>query len=74
MDNRQLIDNEARDKIRTALDTTLLVEAGAGSGKTHSLVDRMLALLASGKARINTFAAVTFIPNRAGEGGFDAAR
>jgi len=67
MDNRKLLDKEARDKIKTALDTTLLVEAGAGSGKTHSLVDRMLALLASGRARINTFAAVTFTRKAAAE-------
>jgi ATP-dependent helicase/nuclease subunit A len=67
MDNRQLLDKEAREKIKTALDTTLLVEAGAGSGKTHSLVDRMLALLASGRARINTFAAVTFTRKAAAE-------
>ncbi len=67
MDKKQLIDKEAREKIKTALDTTLLVEAGAGSGKTHSLVDRMLALLASGRARINTFAAVTFTRKAAAE-------
>jgi ATP-dependent helicase/nuclease subunit A len=67
MDKKPLKDKEAREKIRTALDTTLLVEAGAGSGKTHSLVDRMLALLASGKARINTFAAVTFTRKAAAE-------
>jgi len=67
MNKRPLLDEIARDKIRTSLDTTLLVEAGAGSGKTHSLVDRMLALLASGKARINTFAAVTFTRKAAAE-------
>lgn len=67
MDSQQLIDEEAREKIKTALDTTLLVEAGAGSGKTHSLVDRMLALLASGRAKINTFAAVTFTRKAAAE-------
>ena len=67
MNKRPLLDEKARDKIRTALDTTLLVEAGAGSGKTHSLVDRMLALLASGKAHINTFAAVTFTRKAAAE-------
>lgn len=67
MDKKPLLDEKARDKIRTALDATLLVEAGAGSGKTHSLVDRMLALLASGKARINTFAAVTFTRKAAAE-------
>jgi ATP-dependent helicase/nuclease subunit A len=67
MNKKQLIDEEARQKIQTALDTTLLVEAGAGSGKTHSLVDRMLALLASGRAKINTFAAVTFTRKAAAE-------
>lgn len=67
MDSQQLIDKEAREKIKTALDTTLHVEAGAGSGKTHSLVDRMLALLASGRAKINTFAAVTFTRKAAAE-------
>ncbi|MGA7990569.1 MAG: UvrD-helicase domain-containing protein, partial [Thermoanaerobaculia bacterium] len=45
--------------MRTALDTTLLVEAGAGSGKTTMLVERMLALLAAGTPAENV-AAVTF--------------
>ena len=67
MNKKTLVDEEARQKIKTALDTTLLVEAGAGSGKTHSLVDRMLALLASGRAEINTFAAVTFTRKAAAE-------
>jgi ATP-dependent helicase/nuclease subunit A len=35
-------DQPARDRIRTDLATNMLVEAGAGSGKTTSLVDRML--------------------------------
>ena len=55
-----LLDGAARDEIRTALDVTLLVEAGAGSGKTTMLVDRMLALLAAGKACPENLAAVTF--------------
>src|SRR5664279_4360028 len=55
-----LPDGAARDEIRTALEVTLLVEAGAGSGKTTMLVDRMLALLAAGKARPENLAAVTF--------------
>ncbi|MEN6559677.1 MAG: UvrD-helicase domain-containing protein [Acidobacteriota bacterium] len=53
-------DQAARDRIRDDLGTTFLVEAGAGSGKTRSLVDRMIALLASGRAPIETLAAVTF--------------
>ena len=33
-------DQDARDRIRTSIDETLFVEAGAGSGKTRALVDR----------------------------------
>jgi ATP-dependent helicase/nuclease subunit A len=53
-------DEAARDRIRNDLDTTFLVEAGAGSGKTTSLVERMIALLRSGRADIDSLAAVTF--------------
>ena len=53
-------DQDARDRIARDLGTTFLVEAGAGSGKTKSLVDRMIALLAEGRTQIDTLAAVTF--------------
>lgn len=53
-------DEQDREVVRTALETTLLVEAGAGSGKTTMLVERMLALLLSGAARPENIAAVTF--------------
>ena len=42
-------DNEARNTIEHALDETLFVEAGAGTGKTTSLVNRILELV--GKRR-----------------------
>ena len=38
-------DQAARDRTATDLDATLFVEAGAGSGKTRALVDRILALI-----------------------------
>ncbi len=38
-------DQTARDRVRTDLDTTLFVQAGAGSGKTTALVERVLALV-----------------------------
>ncbi|MGD9345603.1 MAG: UvrD-helicase domain-containing protein [Candidatus Aminicenantes bacterium] len=67
MEKTEIIDKEARDKIVQELDKTFLVEAGAGSGKTKSLVDRMLALLREGKCRIQTLAAVTFTRKAAAE-------
>jgi ATP-dependent helicase/nuclease subunit A len=60
-------DQAARDRIVRDLGTTFLVEAGAGSGKTKSLVDRMIALLATGAASIDTLAAVTFTRKAAAE-------
>jgi ATP-dependent helicase/nuclease subunit A len=60
-------DQPARDRIVNDLDTTFLVEAGAGSGKTASLVRRMIALLGSGRTRIETLAAVTFTRKAAAE-------
>ena len=62
-----LPDAAARERIARDLETNLLVEAGAGSGKTTELVTRMRALLASGTARIEEIAAVTFTRKAAGE-------
>ncbi|MBT9173385.1 MAG: ATP-dependent helicase/nuclease subunit A [Syntrophomonadaceae bacterium] len=64
---KPLPDREARFCIRTELDTTFLVEAGAGSGKTASLVDRMAALVATGRCKPAHLAAVTFTRKAAGE-------
>ncbi len=54
-----LADDEARTRIVAALDETLFVEAGAGSGKTKSLVDRVVHTVLAGVA-IENVAAVTF--------------
>ncbi len=61
------VDQAARDRIIRDLDTTFLVEAGAGSGKTRSLVDRMIALIATGRSAIQGLAAVTFTRKAAAE-------
>ncbi|MDQ2979040.1 MAG: UvrD-helicase domain-containing protein, partial [Acidobacteriota bacterium] len=53
-------DAEAREAIERDLRTTILVEAAAGTGKTTSLVARMVALVATGAARIENLSAVTF--------------
>ncbi len=62
-----LADQAARHAIRTDLDINLLVEAGAGSGKTESLAGRMVSLVASGKAQVDQIAAVTFTRKAAAE-------
>ena len=54
-----LLDIADRDRIDTNLDRHLFVKAGAGSGKTHHLVQRILALVASG-VPLRSIAAVTF--------------
>ena len=41
-----MIDSIARDAIANDLDSTLLVEAAAGTGKTTELVRRILRILA----------------------------
>ncbi len=62
-----LTDQAERDRIGTDLDRNLLVEAGAGSGKTTALTDRMVALIQSGTAKIDEIAAVTFTRKAAAE-------
>jgi ATP-dependent helicase/nuclease subunit A len=64
---RQPPDQAARTAITTRLDETFLVEAGAGSGKTTSLVNRMVELIKSGRCRPDTLAAVTFTRKAAAE-------
>ena len=43
-------DREARHAIAEDLDTTLVVEAAAGTGKTTELVKRILRVLATGRS------------------------
>ena len=55
-----LADAAVRQAIRYRLDSTLFVEAGAGSGKTTALVSRIVQLLSSGTCSWDSFAAITF--------------
>ncbi len=55
-----LPDQQARDHIAGALGATLFVEAGAGSGKTSSLVDRIVNLADEGGVAVGRIAAITF--------------
>jgi ATP-dependent helicase/nuclease subunit A len=61
-----LPDRAARQVIASAVDTTLFVEAGAGSGKTSELVHRVLALVAAGED-LGAIAAITFTEKAAAE-------
>ena len=62
-----LADQHARDQIRTDLDRNMVVEAAAGTGKTSELVQRIIAVLAGGRASIDQIIAVTFTEKAAGE-------
>ncbi|MFC0212168.1 UvrD-helicase domain-containing protein [Paenibacillus chartarius] len=60
-------DEDARRKILQELGVSFLVEAGAGSGKTTSLVGRMINLIKQGEAEIGEIAAITFTNKAASE-------
>ena len=67
MTPQPLGDERARQIIRTSLDESLIVEASAGTGKTTELVARIVAVLRTGRARIDQIVAVTFTNKAAGE-------
>ena len=62
-----LPDRAERERIRRDHDTTLIVEAAAGTGKTTSVVSRVVEMVAAGAARIGQIAAITFTEKAAGE-------
>ena len=64
---RPVPDQPARDLIRARLDINLLVEAGAGSGKTECLAQRMAAGVLEGRYQVQQMAAVTFTRKAAAE-------
>ena len=64
---RQFADQSARDRIVSDLDRNLLVEAGAGSGKTHEMARRMAAGIATGVYQVEHMSAVTFTRKAAAE-------
>jgi ATP-dependent helicase/nuclease subunit A len=60
------LDQAARHRIADDIDSNLFVEAGAGAGKTTSLVGRIVALVRSG-VPIGSIAAITFTEKAAAE-------
>ena len=61
------MDRETRQAIANDLDDTLIVEAAAGTGKTTELVKRILAVIATRRAKMIQIVAVTFTEKAAGE-------
>jgi ATP-dependent helicase/nuclease subunit A len=59
------VDEDARERARRDHATSLVLEAGAGTGKTTLLVDRIEAIVRAGAARLEEVAAVTFTENAA---------
>jgi ATP-dependent exoDNAse (exonuclease V) beta subunit len=66
-DGREPIDESERIRIREERDATLFVEAGAGSGKTRALVDRVEALVLDDDVPMDSIAAITFTEKAAAE-------
>ncbi|MGA1199799.1 MAG: UvrD-helicase domain-containing protein, partial [Candidatus Latescibacterota bacterium] len=62
-----LQDQTARDRIKNDLTQNFMVQAGAGAGKTYSLVGRMVEVITKGHAHIENIAAITFTRKAAGE-------
>lgn len=60
-------DEGVRVRVRTDFATTLVLEAGAGTGKTTVLVDRLVNLVVTGTATLDRVVAITFTEAAAGE-------
>ncbi|GAA0480090.1 UvrD-helicase domain-containing protein [Salinibacillus aidingensis] len=65
--SKKIMDQEARTKIEKELTTNFLIEAGAGSGKTTSLVSRMVNLIYTETCKVHELAAITFTKKAADE-------
>ncbi|RYC05655.1 UvrD-helicase domain-containing protein [Nocardioides zhouii] len=61
------VDQDERDRIKTHTDRTLFVRAGAGSGKTSSLVARVAQLVLQDGVEMERVATVTFTIKAAAE-------
>lgn len=67
MSPRAMSDERARRIATTDFDRNLVVEAGAGTGKTSLLVERLLVALGSGRVEVTGFAAISFTEKAAAE-------
>ena len=61
------VDADVRALVRDDHDISLFIEAGAGTGKTTALVERVVALVASSDVELRELAAITFTEAAASE-------
>ncbi|PCI36456.1 MAG: hypothetical protein COB53_09590, partial [Elusimicrobia bacterium] len=61
------VDHKDRERARTDLDHNIVVAAGAGTGKTTLLTDRILFLLLKKGLKVQEIVALTFTEKAAGE-------
>ena len=64
---RAPIDQSDRDRVRDDHDESVFVEAGAGTGKTRAIVDRIVAMVAADRLELRELAAITFTEAAASE-------
>ena len=62
-----LVDQAQREKAVEAIDESICLEAGAGTGKTTLLVNRYLSILKTGRAKCTEIVAITFTEKAAAE-------
>ncbi|MDZ7859089.1 MAG: UvrD-helicase domain-containing protein [Candidatus Krumholzibacteriota bacterium] len=62
-----LVDQAQRERAEEAVDESLCLEAGAGTGKTTLLVNRYLSILKKGRAKCTEIVAITFTDKAAAE-------
>jgi ATP-dependent helicase/nuclease subunit A len=60
-------DQPTRDRLATDFASTFFVEAGAGTGKTTTLVGRIVAMIAAGQLKTSELVAITFTEAAAAE-------
>ena len=61
------IDNKHRKDAAEKLGKSFIVDAGAGTGKTTVLVERIMSIVLEGKTGLDRVAAITFTEKAAGE-------
>ena len=67
---REVCDRDVRDRVSGDLQTSFLLEAGAGTGKTKVLVERYVRCVLdpeNGTGDVRRVAAITFTEKAAGE-------